>query len=253
MCKKKKLLIFILSYKASHRITEVYNKIPFEKLKKFDVKVLMSDDCSNDDTETYIKKLKNKKNFININKKNIGYGAHIKKCLNFALKKKFDYCVMIHGDGQYGPKYIPKLLSFFKNNSIDSIAAVTGSRLYNGLASVKRGNMPFYKMIGNILLTKFFNLLFNTKFTDAHTGLWLYNLDFLKNKKFEKLADNFNFDQEFRLLCIYKNMNVKEIYIQTKYGDERSQLHVIYAIRFFFKTILCFLIKKGLIKSKKFS
>ena len=72
MSKKKKLLIFILSYKASHRITEVYNQIPFEKLKKFDVKVLISDDCSNDDTETYIKKLKNKKNFININKKNIG-------------------------------------------------------------------------------------------------------------------------------------------------------------------------------------
>ena len=61
MNKKKKLLIFILSYKASHRITEVYNKIPFDKLRKFDVNVLISDDCSNDDTKTYIKKRSSKK------------------------------------------------------------------------------------------------------------------------------------------------------------------------------------------------
>ena len=51
----------------------------------------------------------------------------------FRNQKKFDYSVMIHGDGQYSPRYIPKLMSFFANNNVHSIAAVTGSRLFNGL------------------------------------------------------------------------------------------------------------------------
>ena len=243
---KKKILIFIISYKASHRITQVYNKIPFDKLKKFNVNTLISDDFSNDDTISYIRKLKNKNIFVNINKYNMGYGAHIKKCLNFAIRKKFDYAVMIHGDGQYDPIYIPELLKSFLNKSSNSVGAVTGSRLFKGSASVKKGNMPFYKMIGNIFLTKFFNFLFKTNFTDAHSGLWAYNLDFLKNRKFKNLTDNFNFDQDFRFLCIFNKMNIKEIFIKTKYGDERSQLHVIYALRFFSNSIKFFLFNKNI-------
>jgi len=243
---KKKILIFIISYKASHRITQVYNKIPFDKLKKFNVNTLISDDFSNDDTISYIRKLKNKNIFVNINKYNMGYGAHIKKCLNFAIRKKFDYAVMIHGDGQYDPIYIPELLKSFLNKSSNSVGAVTGSRLFKGSASVKKGNMPFYKMIGNIFLTKFFNFLFKTNFTDAHSGLWAYNLDFLKNRKFKNLTDNFNFDQDFRFLCIFNKMNIKEIFIKTKYGDERSQLHVIYALRFFYNSIKFFLFNKNI-------
>ena len=101
-------------------------------------------------------------------------------------------------------------------------------------------------MIGNIFLTKFFNFLFKTNFTDAHSGLWAYNLDFLKNRKFKNLTDNFNFDQDFRFLCIFNKMNIKEIFIKTKYGDERSQLHIIYALRFLYNSIKFFLFKKSI-------
>ena len=38
MKKKKKILIFIISYKASYRILDVYNQIPFKKLKKVNIK-----------------------------------------------------------------------------------------------------------------------------------------------------------------------------------------------------------------------
>lgn len=253
MKKKNKVLIFIISYKASHRIEEVYKQIPFYKLKKYYVKTLISDDFSNDDTNFYIKKINSKKNiYVNFNKSNMGYGAHIKKCLNFAIKKKFDYAVMIHGDGQYHPSYIPKLLSYFSTHEAKFIGATTGSRLLKGLKSVKKGGMPIYKMLGNIILTKIFNFLFDTNYTDAHTGLWAYNLKFLKGGRHKVLANNFNFDQDFRFLCMYNKMKIKEIFIRTKYGDERSQLHIIYAMRFFFYSIFFFLSEKKLLKFKKF-
>tara|TARA_B100001250_G_scaffold407498_1_gene428350 strand:+ start:1235 stop:1993 length:759 start_codon:yes stop_codon:yes gene_type:complete len=248
---KKKLLIFIISYKASFRVKEVFDKIPFKKLKNFQINVLISDDCSMDDTIDYAKtiKKKDKRVFLNENKINLGYGAHIKKCLNFALKKKYNYAVMIHGDGQFNPRYIPDLLLKLEDNKV---SAATGSRILSGINTVRTGGMPLYKMAGNILLTKLFNFLLNKKFTDAHTGLWAYNLNFLKNRKFNLLTNSFNFDQEFRFKNVLNNNLIKEIPIQTKYGDERSQLHIKYAIKFFLNCILFFFVKKKLIKLKKF-
>ena len=91
---KKKILIFIITYHASFRIVAVLNKIKKINKKKDDFKVLISDDCSKDDTINYIKKIKfPKKIKIILNKKNIGYGANVKKCLAYALKKKFDYAI----------------------------------------------------------------------------------------------------------------------------------------------------------------
>ena len=233
--KKKKVLIFILCYKASFRLLKVFNKIPFNKNKDFDLSVLISDDNSKDDTLHYAKKIKliQKKIFINSNKINLGYGAHIKKCFLFALKNKFDYAIMIHGDGQYSPIYITDILKKFKKNK--DLGAVTGSRILKGYKEATKGGMPFYKLIGNILLTKFHNLFLNTFFSDAHSGLWGYNLKYLKSKKFLKLTNSFNFDQQMRFYYMANKLNISEIPINTKYGDERSQLHILYAHKLFFQ------------------
>ena len=40
-----------------------------------------------------------------------------------------------------------------------------------------------------------------------------------------------------RLLLTQNNLKIKEIPIKTFYGNERSSVHIIYAIRFFLKTI----------------
>ena len=38
-----------------------------------------------------------------------------------------------------------------------------------------------------------------------------------------------------------EGMKIKEIPIKTIYADERSQLHILYAIKFFFITVFYFL------------
>ena len=250
---KKKLLIFIITYKASFRLSEVYRNIPLKKLLKYNTTLLISDDASGDDTIFYARKIKEKHKkdiFINVNKNNLGYGGNIKKCLNFSLKKKFNYAVMLHGDGQYNPKYIPNLLK--ELSKTDNVSATTGSRLLKGTKKATKGNMPLYKILGNIILTKVFNILLGTNFSDAHTGLWAYNLIHLKDRKFNSLTDGYNFDNEFRFLNIKREKIINEISIQAKYGDERSQLHIKYAIKFFFNTILFYLIKKKFLKSVTF-
>ena len=88
---KFKILIFIITYKASYRVIDLIKKIPINYLKKHDFHLYISDDFSNDDTVAHINKIKKifkKKLTINVNNKNLGYGGNIKKCINFAFKKK---------------------------------------------------------------------------------------------------------------------------------------------------------------------
>jgi len=247
---KKKILIFIITYKASYRLLKVYKNIPFKKLKKYKVNVLISDDESCDDTIKYAHKISSKsKNIkLNFNKKNLGYGGNIKICLNYALKNKFDYAVMIHGDNQYNPKYIPKMMEIFEKNRLTQ--AVTGSRLLKSIKNIRKGGMPIYKLIGNKILTKIHNLLLNTNFTDVHTGYWVYKMNNFKNKFYLLTTNGYNFDQQIRLQHIFKEQKITEIPINTKYADEKSQLHIKYAIRFFFDTIIFFLIKKKVVSYK---
>ena len=100
------------------------------------------------------------------------------------------------------------------------------------------GKMPFYKFIGNIFLTWIFNSLYGTSFTDCHTGYWAYNLKLIDKKTFKNLDNNFCFDIDLRLKLVSEKKKIKEIPIKTFYGTERSSVHLIYAVRFFLKTII---------------
>jgi hypothetical protein len=141
---------------------------------------------------------------------------------------------MVHGDGQYHPKYI---LSIIKKLEQNDSAAVCGSRMINKKNALK-GNMPFYKFVGNIFLTKLFNVIYSTNFTDCHTGYWIYNFKYIKKNTLLSLTNTFNFDNQMRINLIKNKLEIKEIPIKTIYGNERSSMHIIYALKFFFETIL---------------
>ena len=57
---KYKILIFIITYKASFRVIDVIKKLPLKYLKQHNYQIYVSDDCSNDDTVIYIDKIKSK-------------------------------------------------------------------------------------------------------------------------------------------------------------------------------------------------
>ena len=84
---------------------------------------------------------------------------------------------MLHGDGQYHPKYISNMLNILQND--ENVKAVTGSRMINKNKALK-GNMPIYKFIGNIFLTYLTNLITKKDFTDCHSGFWAYRVNILK-------------------------------------------------------------------------
>ncbi len=237
---KKKILLFIVTYNSSFRLLNIMNKIKKINKKNDIYKILISDDCSTDDTIEYIKKIKRSKKIkILINKRNLGYGGNIKQCLTYGIKNKYDHAVMIHGDDQYDARYIPKLVNKLKSKNTD---IVTGSRMLNKKTAMK-GGMPIYKFIGNIILTKIFNFICSTNFTDAHTGLWAYNLSIFKLINLKKMDNGYNFDNQLRITATNNNLKIKEISINTFYRTETSRWHVIYSLNFL-KYLLINIFKK---------
>ena len=230
-----KFLICIITYKASFRVKEIIKEMPFDYLAKFNYKILFSDDSSNDNTIDHIIEIKNtnKNIIVNLNKKNLGYGGNIKKCLKYAYNKKFTHAIMVHGDNQYSSKYLKTMIN---NIILHKYTFVCGTRMKKKNSALK-GNMPLYKFLGNIFLTKCFNILFGTNFTDCHTGYWAYNLKKINKNWFKDFNNGFLFDLDVRLKLTKNNLSIKEIPIKTRYGTERSSFHFKYALNFFIKII----------------
>ena len=202
---KKKILIFIVTYQSSFRLISIMDKLKKINQKNDAYKILIRDDCSTDDTIEYIKKIKTSKKIkIILNKKNLGYGANIKKCLGYAIKRKFDYAIMIHGDDQYDSRYIPNIVKNLKKETID---IVTGSRMIKKRDALK-GGMPLYKFIGNKVITFYQNFLLSTNFSEFHSGYRVYKVSSLKKVPFQLNSNDYCFDTEIIIQFVKFNLKI---------------------------------------------
>ena len=177
---KKKLLIFIVAYNAEKTIKSVVSRIPKKLSSQYNLEILIIDDSSQDKTFELSKKIKkyysNSSFKINVfyNPVNQGYGGNQKIGYHYSIKNNFDYVVLLHGDGQYAPEILPKLLKSFSDNSNSDV--VIGSRMIEKKRALK-GGMPFYKFIGNIILTKSQNILLGTNLAEFHSGYRIYKVN----------------------------------------------------------------------------
>ena len=225
---KEKILIFIPAYNVEKKITKVLNKIPKIVFNKYNAKILVIEDNSSDKTLSVIKKVIKKKGdkikiYLIVNKKNKGYGGVQKIAFNYAIKKNFEYVVMLHGDNQYPANKILLLIKPLLTNKFD---AVFGSRMINSINALK-GGMPLYKYLGNIALTFFQNLVLSSNLSEFHSGYRSYKVSSLKKIKFKSNTNDFHFDTEIIIQFLKNNFKIKEIAMSTYYGDEISHLKSI--------------------------
>ena len=220
--RKYKLLIFIVAYNHEKTIESVINRIPKKLLKLYDLEILIIDDSSNDKTFEVSKKIQKnqKKNNVKVkvfyNPINQGYGGNQKIGYHYSIKKKFDFVVLLHGDGQYAPEELSKLLNGLHHGKFD---VVIGSRMIKKKDALK-GGMPLYKLVGNVILTKIQNFLLKTHLAEFHSGYRIYSVKSLKKIPFYLNTNDFHFDTEILIQLFLINSKIKEISIPTFYGDE---------------------------------
>lgn len=231
------------AYNAQATLKETYEAIP----KNIADDIILVDDCSFDNTCELSKSLGIK---TITHTKNQGYGANQKTCYQEALKSGADIVIMLHPDFQYDPRLIPALASMIAFNNYDCAIA---SRMLVG--SAKNSKMPKYKYFANKFLTFFQNILLNKSLSEYHSGYRAFSAEVLKNLPYEKMSNDFIFDNEMLALIFYKNYTIGEISCPTKYFDEASSISFTRSCKYglgVLKTSILYRFAKIGIKSKIF-
>jgi len=247
-----KIAIFIPSYNASKTLPLLIDRIP-KDIKRKVKEIFVFDDASQDNTYLVGVGYKNLTGLSNLriykNEKNKGYGGNQKYAYQYAIDKGFDLVVMLHGDAQYAPEYIPKLLEpFYKNKDI---ALVFGSRMKG---APLKGGMPFYKFLGNKVLTYIENKILSLNLSEYHSGFRVYNCNALKQIPFHLCSGGFHFDTDILIQLKMKNFKIVEKPIPTYYGDEKSHANIIsYGLNILRSLLDYKLHQMKLRKSKKFN
>ena len=252
--KKYKLLVFIVAYNAEKTIRWVLGRIPENLLDDYLIEVLIIDDKSKDDTFKVSKSIANENKLkfpikILKNRINQGYGGNQKIGYQYAIKNKFDIVALVHGDGQYAPEELPKLLKSLIYNNGD---AIFGSRMISKYGALK-GGMPFYKFIGNKILTFVQNYLLSTELSEFHSGYRIYKISALKKIPFYLNSNNFHFDTQIIIQLVLNQRKILEAPIPTYYGNEISHVNgLIYAFNVIKETLKAKLQEKQLMIDPKY-
>ena len=137
-----------------------------EYIKHSDYEVIIIDDCSTDNSLNEIEKIKVLFDDIVVikHKKNLGKGAAIKSSKNYISG---DIVVIQDADLEYEPEDILKLIKPIINKEC---LVVYGSRVLNKNYFENIQNFShWFRILGNVFLTKLSNLINNQNLTDAHT------------------------------------------------------------------------------------
>lgn len=210
----KKIVVVLPAYNASKTLENTYNEIPFDIIDE----VVMVDDNSSDDTLAVAKKLGIQ--HLVKHEQNKGYGGNQKSCYNKAKELNADIIIMLHPDYQYTPKLLYSMASVIANGLYP---VVFGSRIL-GMGALK-GGMPWYKYIANRMLTLFQNVLFNQKLSEYHTGYRAFSKEVLAAVDYQKLSDDFVFDNQIIAQIFFKGFDIAEITCPTKYFEEASSIN----------------------------
>lgn len=216
----KRIGIFIVTYNAQTTLAPVLKRITPEVWRNVE-QVVVFDDASPDSTFelavgiqalTNLPKLKVLKHA-----KNLGYGGNQKAGYRYFIEQGFDIVVLLHGDGQYAPELLSHMYAPLVRGEAD---AVFGSRMMKDYGGPLKGGMPFYKYIGNRLLTIFENRALGLNLTEFHSGYRAYNLHALSEINLDNLTGDFHFDTEIIIKLHHQNFRILEVPIPTFYGDE---------------------------------
>lgn len=125
----------------------------------------MVDDNSKDGTKEILQNLKkNKKNFKFYIRKNPIKDLSQSILLGVA-RSKFDNLVIMDGDLQHDPKYLPILINIFEKKKIEALIASRKFDKIKGLSFVR-------KLLSQVLII-IINLLFDIKTSDPMSGYFL--------------------------------------------------------------------------------
>jgi glycosyltransferase involved in cell wall biosynthesis len=214
-----RIAILVVAYNAEATLAQVLDRVPTDIWEKVE-EVIVFDDASQDQTfdvgRDYQRRTAREKLVIFRNPTNLMYGGNQQQGYRYAIARGFDIVVLLHGDGQYAPEVMQRLLAPLESGAA---ALVMGSRMLEPGAA-RHGRMPLYKFLGNRILTWSQNHLAGTRFSEFHSGYRAYAVEALQTIPLDQLTTSWHFDTQIILEFLKRGYPVVEVPIPTYYGEE---------------------------------
>lgn len=212
-----KVAVVIPCYKVKASILQVLKSIGTEVSK-----IYVIDDACPDGTGAYVKKYaRDKRVNVITNEKNLGVGGAVVMGYQQALTDNAEIIVKLDGDGQMDGSDISRLIRPIQQGIADY---VKGNR-FDTLESLEQ--MPRVRIFGNAalsFLSKFSSGYWNI--TDPTNGFTAIHRSVLKDLPFGKVNTGFFFESDMLFRLAVMKAVVQDMPMQSKYGDESSNLKI---------------------------
>jgi glycosyltransferase involved in cell wall biosynthesis len=217
MYKKHKIGVVVPAFNEEKLIEQTILQVP-----DYIDKIVVVDDASKDKTSKILSKLKNRNELSIIqHKENQGVGSSIMDGYLKLIDDNLDIAVVMAGDNQMDPKYLPKLLDSLIENNFD---VAKGNRYLN---TKELKSMPSYRFFGNIVIT-FFTKLASGYWSifDTLNGYVASRMSVLKLIEFNKIKKRYDFEISMLINLNILGAKIVDVPIPAVYGTEVSDLKV---------------------------
>ena len=159
-------------------VKKIYKNLKKIKINKKYCEVLFIDDSSNDGVDEIYNKIKKNYYGLKLNVRKEKPRDLSKSCIYGFKKSKFDKILVMDGDLQHDPIYIPYLYNKILFNNLD---LVIGTRNFNNRENIK---LSFVRFLLSKFLILIMNKLLGKKSKDPMSGFFIFKkIIYLKSKK----------------------------------------------------------------------
>lgn len=223
---RARVMAVMPAYNAAATLRRTVGDIPPGSVDE----ILLVDDGSRDDTVAIARQLGLR---VIEHGTNRGYGANQKTCYTAALESTADVVLMIHPDYQYDSRVIPYLVGFIELGICD---VVLGSRIRTRREALD-GGMPIWKYMANRGLTFLENMALGQNLGDFHSGLRAYRRQVLETVPFLGNSDDFVFDTQFLVQCVYFGYRLGDVPVPVRYAADASSINFRRSLRYGVSTL----------------
>lgn len=181
--------------------------------------VLVVDDGSRDHTSTYARDAGAE---VIKHTRNRGKGAALKTGIEYALNKGYDAMVMLDGDGQHDPQFIPQLVESLNESDI-----IICSRFLDGPPK----DMAIQRRFSNKLTTNLLKFTTGYHITDSQCGFRIFSQDAAR-VFIDITYDDYEFESEMLFQASLNNLSIKEIHTPSSYKGEKSYITWIKILKY---------------------
>ncbi len=217
-----KIMVFIPMYNCEKQIPRVLSQIDNEICKYVNEIVVINNRSTDNGEEVVINffdksKTKIKKTLLR-NDDNYNLGGSHKVAFDYAIKNKYDYVIVLHGDDQGS---IKDLLPYLKNKEYKKYDCFLGSRF---MKESKLGGYSKFRTFGNRVYNMIFTVFLGKKVKDLGSGLNMYDTNILKNKFYYKYPDRLTFNCYMLLATKCYKQKIKFFPISWREDDQVSNV-----------------------------